>query len=253
MFLRVGPAILVADDVPYELPAEGIGAKRIPIRTRKRAEGFCPFGLSVKPVGVIDGVPGLMAQQHHDHGVIFDLPCLLFLDTRQPLVSKVERHANDRHLIGAAPTVGQVKLGFEFQPFPGHFAAQPLRERFQRAPFGLQSEIANAGVEQFVTNCVPTVDKPERKCRVHELCAKITLADQTSNEFVAVRTARMVTVGRKMQGSLHEARAAHPPWSSKEHRVSGDFDVACTADCIVPIWQSAMFPHRFTVFITYCQ
>ena len=68
------------DDVAHELPAERVGAERIAVRSREWPEHFCPFRVGVQAIGIVDGVPGLVPKEHHDHGVIFDLAGLLLFD-----------------------------------------------------------------------------------------------------------------------------------------------------------------------------
>ena len=113
MFLGVGPAELVVDDVAHKVPAERVGPERVAVRPGERAEHLGPIGSLVEPVGVVEGVPGFVPQQHHGDLAGFDLTGLLLLDAGQPPVHQVERDADDRHLVRTAPTVGRVDLRVE--------------------------------------------------------------------------------------------------------------------------------------------
>src|SRR5262249_42865709 len=101
------------DDVTNELFAERIGSERIPERTGERPKKLSPFRLLVESISVVDGVPGLMPQEHHKRLSLFDFAGLLLFDSGKTLIGQVKRNADDWYSIRTAPAVGQIENRLE--------------------------------------------------------------------------------------------------------------------------------------------
>src|SRR5262249_36283306 len=167
VLLGVGSAVAVVNEMADEPPAKRVGPKVITVGLAKGPKQLDPFGRLVQHVGVADGMAGLVPQQHHAVLGVFDLACLLLLDTGEALGKEVKRHANYRHFVRAAPAVGGINLGTKAEAFGTKFAVQPPNVRFDGRALDLEAQFANARIEQLVANRFPTVDKLQRTRRGH--------------------------------------------------------------------------------------
>ena len=119
VLLGIGAAIGVDGDVLDVFAAQVVGAEDVAVGAGEAPEHLLPARAAPQAVGVVDGMAGLVAQQGHDALAVLDLPGLLLLDARQALIGQVERDADDRRPVGAAPAVGQVDIGLETKcPWP---------------------------------------------------------------------------------------------------------------------------------------
>ena len=90
MFLGI-PAFHVADEAAGKSDRPVIVA----IPPAIRAEQPLPFRRLVKPVGIVDGVAGFMAEIHHDLVRVFQI-IHVFFQPGELAVSQIKRNANDR-------------------------------------------------------------------------------------------------------------------------------------------------------------
>src|SRR5262249_44742120 len=137
------------------------------VRLREWTEHLGPLGVLVQSIGVIDRMPGLMTQKHHGHGAILDLSGLFFFDQREALVSEVKRNADDRHLVWTSPTIRQIELRPKADSLGFQLAIEPLSMCLQRRAVDLEMKVADARVEEFVSDRLPTVDKSPGLCGAH--------------------------------------------------------------------------------------
>ena len=164
VLLGVGAPVLVGVDVAHEAAAPVAGLELVPVGLGEHPEVLDPFLALPQPVGVVDGVPRLVAQELHDRGAVLDLAGLLLLQARQAGVGQVEGHPDDRHPVRAAPGVGQVEIGLEVH-LPGfQLPAHPPGIGLQRRAFDPQGEVAQPHVEEFVAHRVPTLDHGLNTC-----------------------------------------------------------------------------------------
>src|SRR4051794_3793311 len=104
-----------ARQMPDEIAAERIGLVVIAIGPRVRPEQLVPFLGLVEPIGVIEGVAGLMAQIAEDFFLAFGLDPFhqLVFETAQAFIGEVKRNADDRNSFRATPLIGKVNGGLQ--------------------------------------------------------------------------------------------------------------------------------------------
>lgn len=71
---------------------------------------------SIEVIGVVKGVAGLMPEKPHHRLRPYVDSCSLTNERDKAGVSKIERDADDRDLIGAPPVIRQIRRGFEGDP-----------------------------------------------------------------------------------------------------------------------------------------
>src|SRR5262245_55731405 len=99
MLLRIRFAVAMMDNMATELTAKRIWAKVVTVGLGKRSEHLDPIGPLVEAIGIVDGVPGLVPQQHHDDLLRLDLARLFLLDALQPAIEQIKWNADDGHFI----------------------------------------------------------------------------------------------------------------------------------------------------------
>jgi hypothetical protein len=135
-------------DVPHVLAAERHGTVPIAIAAVVRAEQSPPFGSGVEPVCVIERMTGLVTQVHHDLALVFEIVHLA-LEPRQVRIGEVERNADHRLPIGAAPPVGEVTHRTRaLESLAVQLAMELMDEALDRGTFEPQSQLADALAEE---------------------------------------------------------------------------------------------------------
>ena len=157
MLLRVGGPVLGHEDVPHELPAGRLGLEGLAVGLGERPEHLAPLGVLPEAVGIVEGVTGLVAEEHHHRLVVLDFARLFLFDAGQAAVGQVERDPDHRHLVGAAPGVGQVEPGAEPQLLGRQLAPQFLDQGLKRRAHDPQIQVADPRIEKLVTDGCPTV------------------------------------------------------------------------------------------------
>jgi hypothetical protein len=72
-------------------------------------------------------------------------------------IGEVEGNADDRHAVGAPPSVGEVELGFEGDALGRKLAIEAMGERFQGGALDAQRKVADACVEQLEADRFPAL------------------------------------------------------------------------------------------------
>src|SRR6185503_10174855 len=134
-----------------EVPAEWLGPVILGIRNRGSAEDLLPASPTMQTVGIVDRVSGLVAQNPHAPGprAPFDLQHLAVLDAHQSRMRQIERNPNARHAVRAEPLRGQPAVRPEADSAPFQFVVKLHDPALQRRPLDLQSQIAQAQIQQL--------------------------------------------------------------------------------------------------------
>jgi hypothetical protein len=121
----------------------------VPVLAPKIAEGLGPVTPAPQLVGIVDGVPGLVAQVHqhlfarvHEQMIVHQPP--------QDRVGQVPRNVHADGAVGGPEIIlAQVVRGHEGDPFRAQLADHLLHALGQRS-FGAQLQIADAGRQQLL-------------------------------------------------------------------------------------------------------
>jgi hypothetical protein len=142
MLLRVPPF-----HVAHEIAAEGHGSVFVPVRPIERAEGRNPVGARVQTVRVVEDMPRLVAHVAHDLAAVFEIVDRT-LELAEVRIGQIERNAEHRLHVWAAPLVGEVADRAEFvEPAPLELFVQLTDVRLDRRPLELESQLADALAE----------------------------------------------------------------------------------------------------------
>jgi hypothetical protein len=115
----------------------------VAIRAPKWAKDLAPFGAAIKQVSVVEGVSGLVAQEHHDLARLFEVVHGL-LERGQLRIGEIERDADHRLTRGASPLVGEVAERAKLlQPLLLDLAIKLLDELLQRRTFDLEVQLTD--------------------------------------------------------------------------------------------------------------
>ena len=128
MALRV-PLLQVYDEAPAVRPRHVVVA----VALRRLAEEPLAAAAQAEPVGVLDGVPRLVAQEPHAPlgRAALDLEHVGQLEPGQPGVGEVEGDGDPGHAVGAVPLVGEPEVRPEAEPEGLQLAVElvdPVRE-----------------------------------------------------------------------------------------------------------------------------
>ena len=136
--------------VANKLPRERDGAVIIAIGAAKRTEEIAPLRRLVELVGVIERVPGLMTQVHHDLARVFEV-IHIALQLGQVGVGQVEGNADDGLAGGASPFIGEIAMRTEFvDAFGFQFPIELLDESFEGRTLEFEPEFANGPGEYLL-------------------------------------------------------------------------------------------------------
>ena len=108
VFLRVPP-----QNVADVLVSKWIGPVPVAVRSRVGAEHFVPVGAIVQPIGVVERVTGFVPEESHHVVLVLYREREVFFDARQPRIGEIERDADQRRAVGAAPLVAEIHGGPE--------------------------------------------------------------------------------------------------------------------------------------------
>ena len=148
MALRV-PAVEV-QDVAF---AVRLGRVVVRILHVGRAEDTLAAQPVPQPVGVVDGVPGFVAEdlQAPLRRAALDLEHLGPLELLQPRVGQVEGNRHARHAVGREPFGGKPEVRVEpRQPAGGQLAAKLGDDGLERAALDADVQIADPQIHQLV-------------------------------------------------------------------------------------------------------
>src|SRR6185437_2584122 len=141
------PAFHVAD----ELARKRHRPIQIAIRSPKRAEHFLPLWSLVERVGVIDRVPCLVTQIHHDLARIFEI-VHLFFQSCQFGIGQIKRYSDHRLTGRTSPFVGEIAKRPELlQAFGFQLAVKLLHKALERRAFELEPQLPE-GLAQYLLN-----------------------------------------------------------------------------------------------------
>ena len=115
------------------------------------AEGRPPFGPLVEAKRVVDGVAGLVAEVPHRLGVVFDAARHLAFDALETGVSQIERHADERRPIRAAPLIAQIDGRPKGDAASVELAIELGRESLDTRAFDGEADIGDALAEQGIS------------------------------------------------------------------------------------------------------
>ena len=116
---------------------------------------------TAKAVGVVDGVSGLVAENHQARfGVAaFDLQHLGGLEPGQPRMRQIERDGDARHIVGREPFIGEPVVRPERQPARLELGGDLGNPLFELGAFDGDAEIAQPDLQQLLV-------RPGRPLRV---------------------------------------------------------------------------------------
>ncbi len=129
-------------------------------------EELPPLVRVVEAVGVVEGVPGLVAQVHEDLALRLRVAAQLRLDGVQPRVRQVERQADHRHPGRAAPLIGQVALRPERDALALQLRVELVDVALQGRALQVEPQVLDAGLEQRLA--LGTAGRVHRLVRVGE-------------------------------------------------------------------------------------
>ena len=136
MLLRVP-----AGDVAHEAARERDRAVVVAVRAAERTEEIAPLRRLVQLVGIVEGVPRLVAEVHQDLALVLEIVHRL-LEARELRIGEIERDP-DHGLAGrTAPFVGQIAERAKFlQALAFELAVKLLNVPFEVRSFELEPEL----------------------------------------------------------------------------------------------------------------
>ena len=138
MLLRIPPR-----HVANKFARERYGTVIVAIGAAKRPEQIAPLRQLMQLVRIIECVPGLMTQVHHDLASVFQIVHVA-LKPCQVRVRQIERNADDGLARRASPLIGQITKRAELvDALRFQFAIKLLHESFQRRTLEFEPEFAN--------------------------------------------------------------------------------------------------------------
>ena len=143
MLLRVP-----AGDVPHVAAAERHRPVEVAIAPVERTEALAPLRGREQAIGVVERVPGLVPQVHHDLARVLEIVHLAF-EAGELGIREVERDPDHGLAVGAAPLVGEIAHRMKRpESLAVELAVELLDEALDRRALDSQAELADPPAEQ---------------------------------------------------------------------------------------------------------
>jgi len=137
-----------ARDVHHVPSAKGVRLVGVDVGLAVVAELLAPLLGLVELVGVVEGVPRLVPQVHHDVPLVLGSRAQRIFDLKQVGIGQVKRNPDDRHTRGAPPLVRQVALRPERQTLGLELFVELADEPLQEGAGEVQLQVLDARLKQ---------------------------------------------------------------------------------------------------------
>jgi hypothetical protein len=145
--MALGVVVVEVMDEASAARARNVGRA---VGSRCRTEALTPALAPVEPVGVVEGVTRLVAQELHAGraSTALHFEHLATLECDEPGVRQVEGNGESRDAVGREPVRGEPDVGPEADPRALEAAREPVQTRLDRRAFDPQTEAGDAPIEE---------------------------------------------------------------------------------------------------------